>query len=142
MTWKDNVLVEWSLDGSTWTKISDHGRADFNVGVTRIENKQRLGNGSMRRYVVAKKRTFQLSWSNLPDKATSFLVNGQTGQWMENFHDTVDGAFYMRVRQGAAISDGTAVETFVVMITEFSKVITKRTPGFDLWELDISLEEV
>ena len=146
MGWSTNPIMEWSTNGgTTWTKISDHGRSPLNVSVERIENRQRMADGTLRRYVTAKKRTFQTSWDNLPDKATTFLANGQTGAWMENFHNTVDGSFLMRLRAGSDIDtvitgvNGIVVE---VMITDFSKEITKRGKFFDLWNLDMSLEEV
>lgn len=143
MSWKDNPIIEWSLDGSAWTKISDHGRGPLDISLIRIENKQRMAAGTLRRYVVAKKRSFSLSWQNLPDKETDFLAGGQTGQWMRTWHDDTDGAFYMRLREGAAIDgDTNAMETVLVMITDFGYQVTKRNPVYDLWDLDITLEEV
>jgi hypothetical protein len=85
------------------------------------------------------------SWENIPDKATSFLANGQTGDWMEDFHNTNDGVFYVRLREGSDINttytglNGTVMRC---VITEFSKEIVKRGAAFDLWNLDITLEEV
>jgi len=146
MTWTTNAIMEWSTDGgTTWTRISDHGRSPLSVSVERIETKQRMADGRMRRYVVAKKRTWSCSWENLPDKAVSFLANGQSGEWMETFHDENDGAFYMRVRAGSD-RDTTITalngEVYQVMITDFSKEIIKRGKAFDLWALDLTLEEV
>lgn len=145
-SWKDNPIVEWSTDGTTWTKISDHGREPLDIDIIRLGNTQRLANGDMRRYVVAKKSQFSFSWSNLPDKSTDFLAGGQTGGWMKSFHDTVDGAFFMRLREGKAINNAAEVttntETFLVMITDFSRTITKRNPTYDLWDLSMTLEEV
>lgn len=146
MPWTTNTLMEWSIDGGTnWTKISDHGRSPLSVSVERKEAKQRMANGRLRRYVVAKKRTWSCSWENIPDKAVSFLANGQHGQWMEDFHNDNDGSFLMRLRSGSDVDttitgvNGTVVE---VMIADFSKEITKRGKAFDLWNIDISLEEV
>ncbi len=146
MGWSTNSIMEWSTDGgATWTRITDHGRAPLSISVERIENKQRMADGTLRRYVVAKKRSFSTSWENLPDKATTFLANGQPGVWLENFHNTTDGAFHMRLRAGddrdktITALNGTI---FKVMISDFSKEIRKRGVGFDLWTLSITLEEV
>lgn len=146
MSWTTNPIMEWSTDGgTTWTKVTDHGRAPLTVSVERIENKQRMADGTLRRYVVSKKRTFSTSWENLPDKATTFLANGQPGQWIEDFHNNVDGSFLMRLRSGSDQDanlnnlDGVVLE---VMVTDFSKEVVKRGQAFDLWSLDISLEEV
>lgn len=146
MSWSTNAGMEWSFDnGANWTRVTDHGRSPISISVERIETKQRMADGRLRRYVVSKKRTFSVSWENLPDKATSFLANGQPGSWMENVHNTENGSFHMRLRsgadQGATITgmNGTVVE---VMIVDFNKDIVKRGKAFDLWSLDITLEEV
>jgi hypothetical protein len=153
MGWQDNPIMEWSLDGTTWTKISDHGRSPLDIAIERIENKQRMADGRLRRYVVGKKRSFSCSWDNMPSKATSFLANGQAGDWLEDFHNTVNGSFKMRLRAGSDVSassitrNGTENDldnerVFDVMISDFTKQIIKRGPAFDLWSLDITLEEV
>lgn len=146
VAWTTNPIMEWSVDGGTnWTKISDHGRAPLSVSVTRIEKSQRMADGTMRRYVVAKKRTWSVSWENLPDKTTSFLSNGQWGKWMEDFYNANNGAFLMRLRAGSdrgATLTGTNGEVYTVMLTDFSKEISKRGPAFDLWNIDMTIEEV
>ena len=156
MGWKENPIMEWSEDGTNWTQITDHGRGELSVSVERIENKQRMANGRMRRYTVSKKRTFSCAWDNLPstDPARIFLANGDTdGEWIEKFHNRVDGAFYMRLRAGSDRDNATLVRDgnedaadneriFRVMITDFSKGIIKRGKVFDLLSMDITLEEV
>lgn len=145
-SWTTNPIMEWSVDGgANWTKISDHGRGPLVVSVERTENKQTMADGTRRRHNVAKKRTWQTSWENLPDKASTFLTNGQPGDWMETFHNTTDGAFLMRLREGAdrdTTFSGVTGEVYTVMIADFSKEIIKRGTAFDLWSLDLTLEEV
>lgn len=147
MSWTTNPIMEWSEDGgTTWTKVTDHGRSPLSVSTERIENKRRMADGTLRRYVVSKKRSFTCSWEHLPDKATSFLANGSThGHWIEDFHNRVDGSFLMRLRSGSDRNltlnglNGTIVE---VMVSDFSKEVVKRGVEFDLWAIDITLEEV
>lgn len=155
MNWKTNPIMEWSVDGgTTWIKVTDHGRAELNSDVEPIETKQRMVNGTMRKYVVAKKRTFSWTWSNLPDKSTTFLANGTThGKWLEAFYNSQDGPFLMRMREGSdqdAVTltrngneDATDTErTFLVMFSEFSKDVVKRGKAFDLWNVNMAVEEV
>lgn len=155
MSWKNNPIMEWSKDGYNWTRISDHGRSPLSVSIERIESRHRMANGALRRYVVAKKRTFSCSWDNFPSVATPFLTNGQPGTWMEEFHNSVDHSFKMRLRSGldraypntnglirtTNVNESDNEREFTVMITDFSKEIVKRSPGYDLWSLDITLEE-
>lgn len=145
-SWKVNPIMEWSTDGgTTWFLVTDHGRSPLSITVERIENKQRMADGTLRRYVVSKKRSFNCSWDNIPSVETDFLANGEPGEWIEDFHNDVDGAFHMRLREGSdrdLTLTGLNGTVFTVMITDFSKDIVKRGPAFDLWNLDITLEEV
>lgn len=145
-SWTLNPIMEWSFDGgTTWHKVSDHGRSGLNVSVRRIENSQQMANGRTRRYVVAKKYEFSTGWENLPDKETTFLANGKPGEWMEQQYQNVDRSFHMRLRAGSdrdTTFTGLNGKIFEVMFTEFSKEITKRGSGFDLWNVELSLIEV
>lgn len=145
-TWKTNPIMEWSSDnGANWYQVSDHGRDPLQVSVERIENVNRMADGTLRRYVVAKKHTFSCSWNGIPDKSGAWLANGQPGSWIENFHDTVNGPFLVRLRAGSdrdTTFTGTQGTVYTMMITDFSKEIGKRSKSYDAWNLDITLEEV
>lgn len=152
MAWTDNALIFWN-DSGTWRKITDHNRAPLAISTERIENKQRMVNGTLRRYVVGKKRTFTCSWDMIPSE-NNVVYGGKTGMntadggWagkdIETFHNNTDGSFQMKIRKGTdeskAITDGT-IEVVEVMITDFSKDIVKRGV-VDYWNLTIALEEV
>lgn len=145
-TWKTNPIMEWSSDGgTTWFQISDHGRDPLQISVERIENAQRMADGTLRRYVVAKKHTFSCSWSGIPSATGAQLANGQPGSWIENFHDTINGSFLVRLRAGSdrdTTFTGTQGTIYTMMITDFSKEVGKRSFTYDFWNLDITLEEV
>lgn len=153
MSWMDNSIMYWSLDGTNWNKITDHNRQPLSISVERIEKKSRMVDATLRKYTVAKKRTFQLSWSNLPS-ARDVVYNGKVGLttvdggWagedIETFHNNTDGSFKVMLRKGTDeakdITDAT-IEVVNVMISDFSKEVVKRGV-VDLWNLDITLEEV
>jgi hypothetical protein len=160
MGWKDNAGMFWQPEsGGSYKKVSDHGRSSIDESVERIENKSRMYDGTLRRYSIAKKRTWSTSWENLP--STNLVPNGyktvdggMSGEEMEAFHKANDGAFLMILRRGSA-KDKTVPTVSAtnipyedanfyivrVMITEFSKSVTKRGP-VDFWDLNITLEEV
>lgn len=140
MTWTSNAAMFW-WDGNEFVKVTDHNRSALSVSVERIEKKSRMANGTLRRYTVAKKRTWSCSWDMIPSKngvigSLSTVDGGMAGNDIEDFHDNTDGAFLMQLRQG----DGT-VETVTVMITDFSKDTAKRGPGIDFLNISITLEE-
>lgn len=141
MAWIDNAIMFWH-DGTQYRKITDHGRGPLQVSIERIEKKQRMADGTLRRHSVAKKRTWSCSWENLPSKTgvvgyLNTVDGGYGGEQIEAFHETKDAPFTMQLREG----DG-SVEVVTVMITDFSKEIAKRGPGIDFWNLSITLEEV
>jgi hypothetical protein len=124
-------LMRWNGNA-----ITDHNRGQLNVDVERIEKKQRMANGIMRKYIVADKRTFGVQWSMLP-KLTSQTVDGfWGGEAIENFYNTVPGPFSLEITDG----DG-EVYTYTVMFSDFSKNVQKRGV-VDFWEVSITLEEV
>lgn len=139
MFWKDNTIMDWS-DGVSWFRISDHGRAPLDVSYERIEFKNRMADATLRRYVVDKKRTWAISWENLPARTEIGALNtadgGLDGDDIEKFYFENDGAFEIKIRNGNGQTDRATV-----MITDFSKTIVKRGVFNDLWNLDISLEE-
>ena len=140
MAWTDNAVMFWH-DGTAFRKITDHNRSTLSVSIERIEKKQRMANGTLRRYTVAKKRSWSTSWDMLPSTNTKTnglktADGGYSGEQIEAFHNANNGAFQMQLRRG----DGT-VETVTVMISDFSKEIAKRGV-VDFWNINITLDEV
>ncbi len=158
MGWQDNAIVWWgqpdaSGNVSTWNKITDHNRQPLAITFERYGTTNRMVDATMRRYSVAKKRSFQFSWIMLPSRrnatyggrtALTTVDGGWAGEDIESFYLANDGMFKIKLRKGndeaKAIADGT-IETVSVMATEFSKTVEKRGV-VDLWSLDITLEEV
>lgn len=137
MAWQDNAIMYWSLDSTTWNKITDHNRQPLDISFERIGTQNRMVDGTLRRHSVAKKRTFSISWTMLPSKRDSVynsktglntVDGGWAGEDIESFYNANDGSFKVKLRKGTdeakAISDGT-IEIVTVMITDFSKVVEK-----------------
>ena len=124
-------LMRWNGNA-----ITDHNRAQLTIDVERIEKKQRMANGTLRKYIIADKRTFSTSWSMLP-KLTSQTVDGFWGaDDIESFYNTVTGSFSLE------LSDAdTETNTYTVMFSDFSKSVMKRG-SVDFWEVNVTLEEV
>ncbi len=124
-------LMRWNGNA-----ITDHNRGQLNVDVERIEKKQRMANGTMRKYIVADKRTFGVQWSMLP-KLTAQTVDGfWGGEAIESFYNTVPGPFSLEITDG----DGD-LYVYTVMFSDFSRNVMKRG-SVDFWEVSVSMEEV
>lgn len=130
-TFAKDAIMAWNDN-----RITDHNRSEVSVDVERIETSKRMANGTLRKYVVADKRTFGVSWSDLPHSADYTVDGFWGGEEIENFYNTVPGAFDLRLTYGTG-----EVETFRVMLTDFSKDITKRG-RFDFWDVNVTMEEV
>jgi ATP adenylyltransferase/5',5'''-P-1,P-4-tetraphosphate phosphorylase II len=131
MTFTRPRLMRWNGNA-----VTDHNRQALSVDVERIEKKQRMANGTLRKYIVADKRTFGTSWTMLP-KLSSQTVDGFWGaDAIEQFYNTVTGTFSLE------LSDGDSeTYTYNVMFSDFSKSISKRG-SVDFWEISVTLEEV
>jgi hypothetical protein len=55
--------------------LSDHNRSEINVSNQRIEQRQRMANGTMRSFFIADKLTIDTSWSMLPSRSFSSIPN-------------------------------------------------------------------
>jgi hypothetical protein len=138
-----NAIMFWH-DGVAYRRITDHNRAPLVEDYERIERKQRMADGTLRRHTVAKKRTWSTSWESLPRTNTpgaggmTTADGGWAGQDIETFHDQQDGSFNMQLRHG----DGTIEGPIAVMISDYSREVYKRGANQDLWNISITLEEV
>jgi hypothetical protein len=131
MTFTRPRLMRWNGNA-----VTDHNRQQLSIDVERIEKKQRMANGTLRKYIVADKRTFSTSWNMLP-KLSSQTVDGFWGaDDIEQFYNTVTGSFSLE------ISDGDAeTYTYNVMFSDFSKNVVKRG-SVDFWEISVTMEQV
>lgn len=134
-----NTIMYWH-NGSTFVRVTDHNRSPLVQDIERIERKQRMVDGTLRRHTVAKKRTWSTSWEMVPSTNSAGMTTadgGMAGEDIEAFHDSNDGQFQMQLRKG----NGT-ITTVTVMFSEYSREVVKRGPNTDLWNMNVTLEEV
>lgn len=122
--------------------ISDHNRSPVSIEVDRIETSNRMANGTLRKYVIADKRTFSVSWDDLPH-SEEYTVDGFWGKReIEAFYNGGQpgmagaGPFTLTLNEG----DGT-VNTYTVVFSSYSAEVSKRGL-YDFWNVSVSLEEV
>jgi hypothetical protein len=156
--------IHVSIDGTTWYKLTDHNRQEIDVTPFLIEKEARMANGTLRKFVVAKKDIISVSWDFLPSKPASTgnatndakfdIVDGNySGAWIESFYNANAGIpIYVKIvsskytdpqigqvpSANTYVSASTGERTYQVFMTGFSKTIRKRNPVTDF--LDITLE--
>lgn len=118
-------------------RVSDHNRQPLQITSTRIENRKRMADGTLRTFVVAKPRQFKCSWKNLP-RTDNRTVDGFWGaDSINNFYSTTNGSFTLTVVQG----DNTS-ENITVIFADCSLNVSSRTSYVDLYDVDITMDEV
>lgn len=118
------------------TSVTEHKRSSLQIDVERIEESDRTASGFLRKWVVADKKTFSCSWSEVPALAANTVDGKWGGQDIETFHATTPGVFTLTIVQSHR------TDTYNVVFKSFDKEVVKRTGQADRWNINVSLEEV
>jgi len=128
----------------TQLTLSDHSRSDLSVDYDVIEKSQRMANGTMRKYVVAKKKQFSCSWDMLPT-ISSYVVDGNANaKNMKSFYETYAGSpLTMTLYFGKnGVTDTSYAQAVNVFWDKFSFNVVKRYKDFDYWNVDAEFVEI
>jgi hypothetical protein len=63
------IVVPQGNEFEDFIILSDDNRAEINITPTRIENRRRMINGTMRSYHIADKNVYSVNWENLPSRS-------------------------------------------------------------------------
>ena len=102
MLWSDNsgtisngIRIPNGTEKEDFIILSDGNRGEMNISQQRIENRQRMINGTMRSYHIADKIAISCSWNRLPSRSYSRnVIFDNNGKAIMNTGDseyTVDG---------------------------------------------------
>lgn len=117
--------------------VTDHNRSELGIDPERIEKRKRMADGTLRKYFVADKHTFSVSWTDIPNLAGQTVDGYWSGREMQNFYLTNVTPFIL----GVTGRDG--LETnYTVIFTDFSHTVKKRYAQWEIWDVQITLEEV
>lgn len=147
---RGSVLLIEAVDAlgdntSKWNKVTEHNRSEFSINPKRIENVKRMSNGSLRKYFVADKKEFSLSWDMLPSYRTLTVDGGWGAEDLRQFYSSSAGQSTFNIRVNIA-KDGSNqesanYESYTVSIVSATFILQKR--GLQPhWSVSLSLEEV
>lgn len=141
--------------GSNYLYLTDDGRSQMQVAIERIEYKKRMINGRMRSYHVADKKTFSVSWKDLPsqkNELSEVRFSGLTTGWascqeMLTWHTDHPNSFFLNLVYDTPEANQDTplrykLETYNVFFDDFSYTVTKRGQTHDLWDISMTLVEV
>jgi hypothetical protein len=129
----------------SYNKVTEHNRSAFEISPMRIEKTQRMSNGSLRKFFIADKYKFNLSWDMLPSYRTLTVDGAWGAEDLRSFYNSPEGqgTFNIRVNLAKTGSSQESVgfENYVVNITGCNFSIVKR--GIQPhWSVSLSMEEV
>ena len=153
--------------------LSDHNRGEINVSPQRIEQRQRMINGTMRSHHIADKLTITTSWNMLPSRQALIRANwdpttgtapipvseaytadfGAGGNEMLKWYQDHTGPFWVFLSYDKYINFGVSTsahdhlaeynQVVQMYISNFDYSVVKRgQSNFDMWNINVTLEEV
>ena len=168
MLWSDTagtlssgVWVPQGTENEDFVILSDHNRAPISISGQRIENRQRMINGTMRSYFIADKVNMSVSWQRLPSRSYSssptydsdgqytgsgaeYTVDGGAGgsqiyEWYRNH----PGAFWVYLSYD---KDADSLDIYndrrLMFFSSFEFTVEKRgSTNHDFWNISLTLEE-
>lgn len=154
----DEYTGQYDLSGGVngeYLYLTDDNRSDLQISIDRIEYKKRMINGRMRSYHVADKKTFSVSWKDLPSskleisevRYSQSLTNWAAGKEMLTWHKDYSNSFYLNLVYDTPEADSLTpiqykLETYNVFFEDFSYIVTTRARTHDLWNVSMTLVEV
>jgi len=149
--------IHISLNGTTWYKLTDHNRREIEISPTLIEKENRMANGTLRKFVTAKKDIISVSWDFLPAKSNDIVDGNYSGSWIQSFYNANYGIpVYIKIiaskhtdpttgqvpTDSTYVSASTGEKVYNVFMTGLSKTIRKRTAVTDYIDMTLEFTEI
>lgn len=152
------VYGSWNIGstpGTDYLFLTDDNRSSLQINFERIEFRKRMINGRMRSYHVTDKKSFNVSWTDLPstssyvsENRTSINAGWGAGKDMLSWYENNTDSFYLMLVYDTPNPEGAGdiplkykVETYNVFFDSFDYTVTKRGLTHDLWDVTMSLVE-
>jgi hypothetical protein len=164
----DGLLVPEGNEFEDFIILSDDNRGEISISPTRIENRRRMINGTMRSYHIADKDAYSFGWEMLPSRSHSGDPNynelgiassglteytsdgGAGGVEIVKWYEDHTGPFYMFLSYDRYDNFSTDKynnlkkynDVVEVYFSSFNYNVVKRGgTNFDFWNIDLSVEE-
>lgn len=145
-----NKLTESSKNNYVFRRVSEHNRSEFNERTLRIEQNQRMANGLLRRYYIADKKQWDLSWTMLPSYRNETVDGGWAAEDIKMFYESEDGQKPFQIKINTShnpsnVEDSSfwesAANTYDVVFTSCDFTVVKR--GLQpYWNVKLSMEQL
>jgi hypothetical protein len=160
------IAIATQDNPNTFYPLTDHNRQPIAFDYEIIERSSRMADGTMRKFVVAKKIKVSTSWRDLPsgtfvpttgkNQGYNMTVDGyKGGAWIKDFYETnLFKPVYVKIThsQDSASANvasafypsptASASETIQAFMTGLSYEVTKRYTFTDLVNITIDFTEI
>ena len=136
-------------------KLSEHNRKPVTISTNRIEQTQRMANGSLRKIFIADKKVLTATWEMLPSSYLYTIDGGYGALDLKSFYEGTaakaagalsgNNTFDVTIRYGNGGTTEKRTYTFTncsfEVIKRNVKLSTAGTPH-EFWNVSLSMEEV
>jgi hypothetical protein len=135
-----------NLNGGGSLTLSDHSRSPLSVSYDVLTKSDRMADGTMKKYVIAKKKIIQCQWTMLPTIRTQVADGNADARDMKEFYEAnlyrkMSMTLYYH-RNHTERSGLTYSEPIEVFWENFSFEVVKRYRDFDYWDVTAEFVEV
>jgi hypothetical protein len=128
-----------------WIRLSEHNRSEIGINIQRIEQSQRMANGSLRKFFVADKKQFSVSWSMLPGSRIYTVDNEWGALDLIEFYNSSEGQSTFDIRLNFAKTgtsqESSGYEPYTVSCTSFNATLVRRGE-IPFYNISMSMEQV
>lgn len=144
-----NILLPSDKDVLKFRRVSEHNRSEFNERTLRIEQNQRMANGLLRKYYIADKKQWDISWSMLPSYRNETVDGAWGAEDIKTFYESSDGQKSFRIKINTSLVPSTieatnslaTANTYDVVFTSCDFTVVKR--GLQpYWNVKLSMEQI
>lgn len=118
-----------ALDG---VELSEHNRSPLSVDFEQLNRSNRTVEGFMRRQHIATKRTFSVSWTDLPDRQAHTVDRRAGGADLIELLESVVNKPVRLVANGEGVD---------VLVENYDYEITARR-SYQFWDVSLTLVEI
>lgn len=118
-------------------RITDHKRSPVSVDFKPIEFKKRMANGTLRKLLVAEKRSFKVSWEKVPRLDTQTVDGFMGATNLISFYKNHPQEFTLKITYG-----NSTTENIQVMFGSFNYSIANRSKYTDFYDIDLTMDEI
>lgn len=126
--------------------LSDHSRSPLSITYDVLSKSERMADGTLKRYVIARKKIIQCQWSMLPTIRSQVADSNADARDMKEFYESnlfksmTMSLYYNRNHTERA--GGAYLETVPVYWNNFTFDVVKRYKDFDYWNVTAEFLEI